>query len=376
MKSLLLTALPTNPRVKNIGDYIQACAVRQFAPSVDGYIDREATDSYTGENGRRAKVVLNGCFLFQPSHWPPAESIIPLYTSMHIYPFVEKEFFSEATIEHLKKHAPIGCRDKGTERMLHQYGIPCYYSSCLTLTLGKTYRNKGNQSRVLFVDPFIPDLHYRRFINGRLQIDWKALSRCAVTILRHPLLTWRLARDQFFQGYGNQWGHRTGNTLRHKLITLSYVVQFIRLYSSKCSASMLKRAKYISNMYRLKEEERNNEKLMKVAEKYLRMYEEASLVITSRIHAALPCLAMETPVIFILHEVMESPDIQFNTPGRYEGILDFFRIMRVDGAGLHTTDEVLQACRGLTSDTTFSNKRDWVPFAEKLAAQADAFFRD
>ena len=40
-------------------------------------------------------------------------------------------------------------------------------------------------------------------------------------------------------------------------------------------------------------------------EKILKKYQEAHLVITSRLHAALPCLALETPVIVIHKEVFD-----------------------------------------------------------------------
>jgi hypothetical protein len=43
----------------------------------------------------------------------------------------------------------------------------------------------------------------------------------------------------------------------------------------------------------------NEEQKFEIAESYLRDYAQAKLVITSRIHCALPCLAMGVPVIFI-----------------------------------------------------------------------------
>ena len=55
---------------------------------------------------------------------------------------VENKIFSAETIYHLKQHAPIGCRDFYTVSLLEKYGIPAYYSGCMTLTLGKTYKQK------------------------------------------------------------------------------------------------------------------------------------------------------------------------------------------------------------------------------------------
>jgi hypothetical protein len=44
---------------------------------------------------------------------------------------------------------------------------------------------------------------------------------------------------------------------------------------------------------------------MKIAQKYLNYYNRADLVITSRLHVALPCLAYETPVIFIHNDLAD-----------------------------------------------------------------------
>lgn len=44
---------------------------------------------------------------------------------------------------------------------------------------------------------------------------------------------------------------------------------------------------------------RNNEKRLAYAESLLKKYGKAKCVITTRLHAALPCLALETPVLFL-----------------------------------------------------------------------------
>jgi len=59
-----------------------------------------------------------------------------------------------------------------------------------------------------------------------------------------------------------------------------------------------------------------------LAERYLKEYADARLVITSRIHCALPCLAMGVPVIFI--NAFDDPVDSC----RFGGILDLFN--RVD----------------------------------------------
>lgn len=62
---------------------------------------------------------------------------------------------------YLIKHAPIGCRDEITYRMLTAHGIPAYINGCMTAVLPKYTGRPGN--KVLFVDapksllPYIPN---------------------------------------------------------------------------------------------------------------------------------------------------------------------------------------------------------------------------
>ena len=63
------------------------------------------------------------------------------------------------------------------------------------------------------------------------------------------------------------------------------------------------------------------------AEKLIEMYSKAKLVITSRIHAALPCLALGTPVYFINAGYHSS---LFNLNDRFEGIMDLFNVIGED----------------------------------------------
>ena len=59
-----------------------------------------------------------------------------------------------------------------------------------------------------------------------------------------------------------------------------------------------------------------------MAESLLKKYARAKLVITSRIHCALPCLAMGTPVIFV------NGFDSFVDSCRFDGILELFN--RID----------------------------------------------
>jgi hypothetical protein len=78
---------------------------------------------------------MNAWWMWKPKHFPPSKDIEPLLVSMYIRAKIEKQFFSRKTIEYLKEHGPVGCRDKSTVALCEKYGIPAYFSGCLTLTL-------------------------------------------------------------------------------------------------------------------------------------------------------------------------------------------------------------------------------------------------
>src|SRR5215210_5881842 len=101
-------------------------------------------------------MIMNGWFMHNPENWPPSENIVPLFTSIHINPDIGERMLSEKAIEYfknyVKKYGPVGARDKGTERLLKSKGIAAYFSGCLTLTLGKTYKHNPKSENICFVD--------------------------------------------------------------------------------------------------------------------------------------------------------------------------------------------------------------------------------
>ena len=62
----------------------------------------------------------------------------------------------------------------------------------------------------------------------------------------------------------------------------------------------------------------------------LRNYSRAKLVITQRIHAALPCVAIGTPVVFLDGTKMSAPDMKSRKSAqRFKGLLDLFHSIRL-----------------------------------------------
>lgn len=66
-------------------------------------------------------------------------------------------------------------------------------------------------------------------------------------------------------------------------------------------------------------------KRFKIANNILKKYEKAKLVVTTKIHAALPCLALKTPVIFVNKKYDKF---------RFEGIYDLLNTIGVNSNGI------------------------------------------
>ena len=116
MKNALLVVSTGVGGKINIGDYIQAVAAAQFLPSVDAFIERETELSeYEGE---KIRMIMNGWYMNHPENWPPSPLIRPLFVALHINKCGLPAFLSTDSVNYLKTHEPIGCRDTNTVRLL------------------------------------------------------------------------------------------------------------------------------------------------------------------------------------------------------------------------------------------------------------------
>lgn len=212
----------------NLGDVIQGLAARQFLPNDATPVNREKLSLLTNEP---SLLIANGWYQHEFDKFPPPSEVIPFYISVHI---AKSDFIKIKSIrEHFKKNAPIGCRDLKTLWLMRGFGIPAYYSSCLTLTFNNSNSSQGNKSEVIWVD----------------NID-------------HPI---PLKIDQKL----------------HELIPEGF---------TKISHDPLSRFLKFENYV-----EDNTELTFSL----FKRYEQAKLVLTTKIHCALPCIGMGIPVILI-----------------------------------------------------------------------------
>ncbi len=204
----------------NLGDQIQSLAIEQFLPSIDVQFDRD----FLKEANEKEKhlLIMQGWFSHFPERcFPPADCIIPVFFGFHITDWNEsiEYFLNPHSINYLKQHEPIGCRDKKTMEMLREKGIGAFYSKCLTLTFPKR-EIEPKDGKVFLV---------------------------------------------------NMDGIKIPEYVRKDSISLSH--DGYPFWNEKVKYLM---AKNLIEMYR----------------------DEAKLIVTTKLHCALPCIAMGIPVVF------------------------------------------------------------------------------
>ena len=266
----------------NLGDYIQTLAASKLLGSGPyTHCDREQLHTY---DGPEVALLMNGWFMANPKHWPPAPGIRPLMLSMHVNPTAEATMLSGEGLEYFKKHGPVGCRDHYTLRQLQQKGIPAYFSGCLTLTLQRSDWVPKNTARkgilvLSALDRLLP--------NRKALWQQKKFVQWGIQTLKSPLK--------------KQQSQRAQNNLQRFLAKQSQPIS----YASQIVPTPLK----------------NNAAYFEAASEQLKKIASAELVITSRIHTALPAVALGTPVVF-LSDGLQHP----NQMSRLEGLTNLFTL--------------------------------------------------
>lgn len=333
-----LLAVSTERRV-NIGDYIQALAAAQFLPKADGFIQREKLKDYDGEE---CKVIMNGWYMYHTEQWPPSEKIHPLFVAFHINASAKNGLVSKESIDYLKRFQPIGCRDFYTMDLLLSKGIDAYFSACMTLTLGTRYKSTEKDEKCYFVDPYIPK--EKRGYNELSNTLW---------LLTHMDTINKIAR---------KWPYK-----RH-LKKYIHVCRFYRTYIKIFTKETLTKAEYISHWDRnYLSASKTEDEWLTEAERLVYKYSKSKLVVTSRIHCALPCLGLEVPVIFT--ENIKQSDI---SRCRMGGIRDLFNIISFNGKK-YDLNFNLYGNQRISTSACPANKVLWKKFADTLAATCKSF---
>lgn len=260
-----------NYREVNVGDYIQSFAAKNLIEkyfgknSISKYIHRDNLANYKGE---LINIILNGWYSHNKKGFNDiSDNINPLLISIHIS---NSKILTNNAIQWFKKFDSIGCRDKETLHLLKNLGVKnAYFSSCLTTTFDSSDFEKWNKNKILVCLDNIFSIYGllgKKYNSKKLETN-----KMLIEI------------NKIISNYTDSKTHLTEeNTL--------FVTQ---------------RQRYSTN---------HNNRFLE-AKKRLNQINGSKLVITSRIHIALPSLALGTPVIFINKNHNDS---------RYNGIQQLF----------------------------------------------------
>ena len=274
-------AVLSYPNSNNLGDFIQSIAAKHELNVKEAYeLDRDQLHIY---NGPKVFLIMNGWFMEEPINWPPSEKITPLFLSFHLNPTAKKNMLSAKGISYLKKHQPIGCRDYYTQNLLSGFGIKTYFSGCLTLTLSrKNFNIKNNQRKGIYlISPMERLLPKREKFSG-------SYFQKLIMNLKRPL-----NKIKYLKAIKRL--HHFLKDEEEEIHNISQTIDSV-IYSK--------------------------EKKTEFAEQHLKYIANAKLVITSRIHSALPAVAFDTPVLFLSDGLNH-----INQRSRLDGMDNFFQIL-------------------------------------------------
>ncbi|WP_158824912.1 polysaccharide pyruvyl transferase family protein [Mucilaginibacter lacusdianchii] len=268
----------------NIGDVLQGIVAKAFLPPNNAHVaDREALADI--DKSEEALLIANGWYMHSYEKFPPPPNVKPVYVSMHI---AKSSLLSSKKVrDHFKQHAPIGCRDQKTLKLFLGWGIPAYYSGCLTTTTRQRAPiNNTGTGEVLLVDNI--DHQVPQNVVDKLE---QLLGTKLVRISHDPEDT-------------------SGN---------------IEEYSARCEKHM---------------------------DYLLERYCKARLIITTKIHCALPCLGMGANVMLIHPHPSEkrlAPVAELAHITSYEEVLSATELVKppVKTEALKARQEFLSnICRG------------------------------
>jgi len=233
----------------NLGDNIQTIAQLGLIANSNSVllIDRENVGRYEGS--RRA-CIMNGWFAHNTEEWPPSKKIEPMFVSFHV---ADKRIVNGKNKKYYKKYEPIGCRDYSTVQKLDEVGIEAKFTGCLTLMLENPYSRLEKRDYVV-----VSDSH-----PGPDAYENSAPPNKSAPNMFKKLIPKKVQKDAVYVE------HNVGPEAK----------------------------KYAKKMERSLE--------------LLELYAKAKTVITSRLHCALPCIAMGVPVVF-LHK-------EWDTEERFDG---------------------------------------------------------
>lgn len=234
---------------QNIGDDIQSYAAARLLPKVDYFLDREHLDDFKTDDGKPIAVVMSAWYMWHKWNWPPSRYIVPLFVGMH---YTDNELAKQDGSP-VKTEFLTG---KGAEYLNAYAPVGC---------------------RDTFTEQTLKQQGIDCYFSGCITLTLPKMPRvepereyvCCVDVSKEVVERTR----KLLEG--------TGIELR--------VIKHYKDYRNS-DATWDERVKSVTDL--------------------LTIYQNAKCVITRRLHCALPCLAMEVPVLVLKGE-KAGADIRF-----------------------------------------------------------------
>jgi hypothetical protein len=282
----------------NLGDDIQALAALRLMPRVDCLAFRDKLAEFAAAPGTRAKIIMNGWFMGSKS-WPPPDTLDPLFVSFHLGQYRYSEYFNRLERSFLfsrtQRHFMLSDKSLAYFKKHEPIG-------CRDLTTMEALRTEGI------------DAYFSACLTLTLKTEASDRPRRDILIVEPNLDIGELFRA-------------IPGKLQERVVFLSHQTDLRGPPALR----------------------------MNTAADLLERYAHAHLVITSRLHCALPCLALGTPVLFIppRHDLK-----------RFAGISELLTIPETaDG----------QLAESIPWETPTPNPTAYRALADKLEAQCRTF---
>lgn len=323
----------------NIGDYIQSIASSQYFDEIHIYLNRELLNTYTG---KETKLIMNGWFMHEPQNWPPSKDIRPLFLSFHMNSVARSYLLNSESLKYLKDYEPIGCRDKSTADLLRSKGINAYFSGCLTLTLRNCFKSNIRTDSIYFVDPYFEitkNIYSIVSKSFNLIFNYTVIKNISIKL-------------------------RESCSLKNLLITSFFYSTYSKIFDDE----VLSLAEYIKHEAYETDFKSEDEKF-ELAKLLISKYAKAKLVVSSRIHCALPCLSLETPVLYL-----ENVNQSETSNCRLDGLRELFHIISYCRGRLTTSFNIPSKKIGMKF--IIKNKEGYKILMDKLIIDCQHFVNE
>ncbi|MBE5859924.1 MAG: polysaccharide pyruvyl transferase family protein [Butyrivibrio sp.] len=284
---------------KNIGDDMQSYAASLWLPRVDYMVDIEDLDGFEVEDDEPVATIMSAWYMWHKWNWPPSKNLYPMWIGFH-YDDIQR----------------------GRKR-----GMPCHFEY-LESGPGKEYLKKYEP--IGCRDPYTQEELEKRGI--------KCYFSACVTL---TLPKRKIVKPDKEYIVCVDVGSKVVEAVKKQVKGTDVEVKVLPPTRKEPSTD-------------IPWEERKKE-----VESYLDIYQNAKCVVTKRLHCALPCLALETPVLLVRKSY---------TSPRFKPYMDWMKST--------TPDRVIAGDYKAFLNNPDPNPSDYLKYRESLSKSIKEFLEE